>query len=139
VAYEGDLLLSALKLNPTFPVYNSDGTYYQKSKDVRNPVAMLNLTNDKTQTDRILANVTGTLTILKDLKYKMNVALDQTKATRKVTQDRSLIYLTDNGTADINNVEAGNFLIENYLTYNFNLAKKHSFNLLGGHSYQKLP
>jgi TonB-linked outer membrane protein, SusC/RagA family len=135
--YEGDLLLSALKLNPTFPVYNSDGTYYQKSKDVRNPVAMLNLTNDKTQTDRILANVTGTLTILKDLKYKMNVALDQTKATRKVTQDKSLIYLTDNGTADINNVEAGNFLIENYLTYNFNLAKKHSFNLLGGHSYQK--
>jgi len=135
--FEGDVLLSALKLNPTYPVYNSDGSYYQKSKDVRNPLAMINLTNDNTQTDRILANVTGTLTILKDLKYKMNVALDQTKATRKVTQDKSLIYITDNGTADINNVEAGNYLIENYLTYNFNIGQKHSFNLLGGHSYQR--
>ena len=30
--YEGDLLLSALKLNPTFPVYNEDGSYYQIKK-----------------------------------------------------------------------------------------------------------
>lgn len=134
--FEGDVLLSALKLNPTLPVYNADGTYLQKSKDVRNPLAMINLTNDKTETDRILANATGTLSILKDLNYKMNIAVDQTKATRKVTQDKSLIYMTDNGTADINNVEAGNYLIENYMTYNFKVARKHSFNLLAGHSYQ---
>lgn len=135
--FEGDVLLSALKLNPTLPVYNADGTYLQKSKDVRNPVAMINLTNDKTETDRILGNITGTLSILKDLNYKLNVAVDQTKATRKVTQDKSLIYMTDNGTADINNIEAGNYLIENYMTYNFNLARKHSFNVLAGHSYQR--
>lgn len=135
--FEGDVLLSALKLNPTLPVYNADGTYLQKSKDVRNPVAMINLTDDKTETDRILGNITGTLSIIKDLNYKFNLAVDQTKATRKVTQDKSLIYMTDNGTADINNVEAGNYLIENYMTYNFKVGRKHSFNVLGGHSYQR--
>lgn len=135
--FEGDVLLSALKVNPTYPVYNEDGSYFQKSKDVRNPVAMINLTDDNTQTDRVLANITGTLDIWKELKYKMNVAFDEMKASRKVTQDKELIYLTDNGTVDINNVEASSFLIENYLTYNFNINKDHRFNLLAGHSYQK--
>lgn len=134
--FEGDVLLSALKVNPTLPIYNEDGSYYQYSKDVRNPLAMINLTNDRTQTDRLLANISGTLEIWKDLKYKMNVAFDEMKATRKVTQDKELIYLTDNGTADINNVEGSSFLIENYLTYNFNVGSKHRFNLLAGHSYQ---
>ncbi|NCC09567.1 MAG: SusC/RagA family TonB-linked outer membrane protein [Bacteroidia bacterium] len=135
--FEGDVLLSALKVNPTYPIYNADGTYFQKSKDVRNPVAMINLTDDKTQTDRILANVTGTLDIWKGLKYKMNVAFDEMKASRKVTQDKSLIYLSDKGTADINNVESSNFLIENYLTYNTKLGTKHRLDFLAGHSFQK--
>lgn len=135
--FEGDVLLSALKVNPTYPVYNEDGSYFQKSKDVRNPVAMIKLTDDKTQTDRVLANLTGTLEIWKELKYKMNVAFDEMKATRKVTQDQKLIYLSDKGTVDINNVEASSFLIENYLTYNFNIKKNHHFNLLAGHSFQK--
>lgn len=135
--FEGDVLLSALKVNPTYPVYNTDGTYFQKSKDVRNPVAMINLTDDKTQTDRVLANITGTLDLWKDLKYKMNIAFDEMKASRKVTQDAALIYMTDKGTVDINNVEGSSFLIENYLTYNFNIGTNHRFNLLAGHSYQK--
>lgn len=49
----------------------------------------------------------------------MNVAFDEMKATRKVTQDQKLIYLSDKGTVDINNVEASSFLIENYLDIQF--------------------
>lgn len=134
---EGDMLLSTLKMNPTFPVYNADGTYNQPSKDVRNPLAMINLTNDKTETDRTLANIAGTYTIIDGLTYKMNVAVDNAKATRKVTQQKELIYLINKGTADINNVEKSNYLIENYFNYNFNLTDRHSFNVMGGHSYQR--
>lgn len=134
---EGDLLLSALKLNPTYPVYNADGTYYQVSDQVRNPLAMINLTNDNTQTDRVLANLTTNLNIMKGLNYKINYSVDQTKAVRKVTQDAQLSYMTDKGTATINNVELGNSLIENYLTYDFGFGKNHKFNVLAGHSYQK--
>lgn len=134
---EGDLLLSALKLNPTYPVYNADGTFYQVSDQVRNPVAMIQLTNDNTQTDRVLANLTATLNLYKSLNYKMNFAVDQTKATRKVTQDAQLSYMSDKGTASISNVEQGSSMIENYLTYDFNLNKDHKFNFLAGHSYQR--
>jgi len=134
---EGDMLLSALKMNPTFPVYSADGSFNQPSKDVRNPLAMIELTNDKTETDRILANVAGTYTILDGLTYKMNVAVDNSKATRKVTQRKELTYLTNKGTADINSVEKNNYLIENYFNYNFNFGDDHSFNVMAGHSYQR--
>ncbi len=134
---EGDLLLSALKLNPTYPVYNADGTYYQLSDQVRNPLAMIDLTDDNTQTDRVLANISAALNLMKGLNYKMNLSTDQTRATRKVTQDAQLSYMTDKGTATIGNVELGSNLIENYLTYDFDLNTDHKFNLLAGHSYQK--
>ena len=134
---EGDLLLSALKANPTYPVYNSNGTFYQVSDQIRNPLAMLMLTNDNTQTDRVLANITATLFILKGLNYKMNVAFDQSKASRKVDQNYQLSYLSDGGTVDINNVESGSSLIENYLTYDFQPFANHKINLLAGHSYQR--
>ncbi len=135
--YEGDLILTALKLNPTFPIFNEDGTYFQKSPDTRNPVAMIDLTNDRTRTDRILANLNGTFEIIKGLKYKLNLAFDETTASRKVTQNAQLVYMTDKGVVDLNNIEAGNYLIENYLTYDFNIKDKHKFNLLAGHSYQR--
>lgn len=134
---EGDLLLSALKLNPTYPVFNEDGTYYQLSDQVRNPVAMIDLTNDNTQTDRVLANISAGLNLAKGLNYKMNLSTDQTKATRKVTQDAQLSYMTDKGTATISNVELGSKMIENYLTYDFNLNNDNRFNFMAGHSYQK--
>ncbi len=134
---EGDLLLSALKLNPTYPVYNEDGTYYQLSDQVRNPVAMIDLTNDNTQTDRVLANLSATLDIVKNLQYKVNLSTDQTKATRKVTQDAELSYMSDLGTATISNVELSSNMIENYLMYKLNLNDIHYFDFLGGFSYQK--
>lgn len=135
--FEGDVILSALKLNPTMPIYNTDGSYYQKSTDVRNPLAMINLTNDNTETKRFMANVTATVDILKGLRYKFNYAEDRMTTSRRVTQDKDLIYVTDGGEVYINNVESTNRLIENYLTYDFKLNGIHSFNLLAGHSYQK--
>lgn len=134
---EGDLLLSALKLNPTYPVYNADGSYYQLSDQVRNPLAMINLTNDNTQTDRILANLSAHLQILKNLSYKVNLSVDETKASRKVTQDAQLSYASDKGTATINNVEQGSQSIENLLYYNLKAGEIHTFNFLLGQSYQK--
>lgn len=134
---EGDLILSAIKMNPTLPVYNPDGTYNQPSKDVRNPLAMIQLTNDKTQSDRILANIAATYTIIDGLTYKVNYAIDNARAVRKVTQQKELVYLTNKGTADIHNVEKDNYLIENYFNYNFSFTERHSFNVMAGHSYQK--
>ncbi|MGV8827784.1 MAG: TonB-dependent receptor [Breznakibacter sp.] len=135
--HEGDLLLTALRLNPTFPIRNEKGEYFQYSTSNRNPVAMLDLTDDRSQTDRMLANFTATLDIVKNLKYKFNVAFDEMKASRKVEKKKELIYATDGGTVDINDVEAHNRLIENYFTYKLQLNETNRFDLLAGHSFQR--
>ena len=135
---EGDLILSALKLNPTYPVFDTDGSYYQESDQVRNPVAMIDLTNDNTQTDRLLANLTASVKLVKGLNYKLNLAIDETKVTRKMTQDAELSYMSNGGTASIGTVEKSNKMIEHYLTYDYATKNNlHKFSLLGGFSYQR--
>ena len=134
--YEGDLVITSLKSNPTFPVYNADGTYYQHSLDQRNPVAMMNLVDDQVNTLRVLANFSGEYEIIKGLKYKLNFGLDRTNAERRVNQNKQLSYLSNKGEANINNIIANNKLIENYLTYATKINEDHSFNFLLGHSYQ---
>lgn len=133
--YEGDLILTSLKLNPTYPVYNEDGSYYQHDEDERNPVAMINLVDDETQTDRILANISAEYEIAKGLKYKLNIGFDRTVAERRVNQSKDLNYLVNKGEADINSITANNKLIENYFTYKMDFDN-HRFNFLAGHAYQ---
>lgn len=134
--YEGDLIISALKSNPTFPIRNADGTYYQHSLDQRNAVAMMNLVDDKVNTLRVLANVSAEVEIMKGLKYKLNIGLDRTNAERRVNQNKQLSYLSNKGEANINNIAANNMLVENYITYLTKIGSDHSFNFLLGHSYQ---
>lgn len=134
--FEGDLILAALKLNPTFPIYNEDGSYFQRAIDQRNPVAMINLVDDETQTDRMLGNMSAEYEIIKNLKYKINVGFDRTVAERRVNQDKGLTYLSNKGEADINGIVANNRLMENYITYLKDLGENHSFNFLLGHAYQ---
>ncbi len=134
--YEGDLVITALKSNPTFPIYNADGTYYQHTNDQRNPVAMMNLVDDKVNTLRVLANISAEYEIVKGLKYKVNIGWDRTNAERRVNQNKQLSYLSNKGEANINNIIATNRLIENYITYTTKIAEDHSFNFLLGHSYQ---
>ena len=134
--YEGDVILSALKLNPTFPVYNEDGSYFQYSANQRNPVAMLKLTDDQTRTDHIIANVSAEFEIIKNLKYKVNVGLDHTVAEREVNQDSELTYLSNKGEADVNTIRTTNKLIENYFTWLTDIGEDHRLNILLGHAYQ---
>lgn len=134
--FEGDVLLSALKLNPTFPVFKADGSYYQSSGDERNPVAMIKLTDDNNRIDRVLGNLTTTVNILKNLTYKVNFALDHSSISRKVVQRKDLIYLTNGGTVDINDIALDSKLMENFLTYETTIKQMHRINVLAGHSYQ---
>jgi len=135
--YEGDVLISALRQNPTFPVFNTDGTYLQYSPTYRNPVAMLNLTKDHTYTDHVLGNIGASYKIIKGLTYKLNLGIDHTSATRKVSENDQLTYLVNGGQASISNIELTNVLMENYLTYDRQLNKDNHFTILLGQSYQK--
>lgn len=135
--YEGDLLLSALQTNPTWPVYDTNGNLFQTGvAGERNPVAMLEYTDDLTRTSRILGGVSATIEIVTGLRFKTNLGLDYTNANRFINQSQKLSYqVADGGRGDINNKELYNYLIENTLSYDKTIGAS-KFVLLAGYSYQ---
>ncbi len=55
--YIGGTFTNVLKFNPTFPVYNDDGTYYETTTpDKRNPVALLKEIDDVSESMRVFFN-----------------------------------------------------------------------------------
>jgi TonB-dependent starch-binding outer membrane protein SusC len=137
--FEGDLLLNALKTNPTWPVYDSTGAPFQTiSSSERNPVAMLEYTDDKTRTTRILGGTSLTVKPFKNFSYKLNIGIDYTNAIRKITQSQNLAYMrADKGRAQINTNELQNFVIEHLLNYSKTFGE-HTITALAGYSYQRI-
>jgi iron complex outermembrane receptor protein len=137
--FEGDLLLNALKTNPTWPVYDATGAPFQTvSSEERNPVAMLDYTNDVTKSTRILGGASATVTIFEGLKYKMNTGIDYTNAIRKISQSQNLSYMKAvDGRAQINTKELLNYVIEHMLTYNKSFGKS-TIDALAGYSFQHI-
>jgi iron complex outermembrane receptor protein len=138
--FEGDLLLNALKTNPTWPFYDSTGVPFQikSSIDEKNPIAMLEYTNDVTRSTRVIGGGSATLNIIEGLKYKMNVGLDYTNAIRKITQSQNLSYMEAyKGRAQINTKELLNYVIEHILTYNKSFGKS-TIDAMAGYSFQHI-
>jgi len=137
--FEGDLLLNALKTNPTWPVYDSLGAPFQtNAADERNPVAMLEYTNDVTRSTRVLAGGSATLNIIDGLKYKMNAGMDYTNAIRKISQSQNLSYMrSEHGRAQINTNELMNYVIEHILSYNKSFGKS-TIDAMAGYSFQHI-
>lgn len=141
--FEGDVLLNALQANPTWPVRDSLGnpwqgnSVYKFSPSDRNPVAMLEYTNDLTRTTNVLGGLAATLEILKGLSYKANFGMNYTNANRTINQSQKLNYMASvSGSGQINNRELYNYLIEHTLNYNKEIGNQ-TINLLAGYSYQQ--
>ncbi len=135
--FEGDLLINALQANPTWPVYLNDTLFQYPQEDKRNPVAMLEYTDDKTKTNRILAAISADLELIKGLDYKINFGVDNSVAVRRIDQSQRLNYMvTDMGRGDINNRELTTYVIEHTLTYSKTFADIHKISALAGFSYQ---
>ncbi len=136
--YEGDLIINALQANPTWPVYDSTGAPFQyPQQNKRSPVAMLEYTEDKTKTNRILAGISANFELVQGLNYKINFGVDNTVAVRRIDQSQKLNYMVDDmGHADINNRELTTYVIEHTLNYSKTFANIHKIEALAGYSYQ---
>jgi TonB-dependent starch-binding outer membrane protein SusC len=139
VGFEGDLFGSALKSNPTAPVYNPDGTLYQPSNTEPNPVALLALSKSFTNTIRGLGNVSAELEIIKGLSFKTVYGFDRSFSNRRTAYSRDLNSnngIFGVGRAYMNDIEVSNNLWENYFTLNKELNESVKINALLGYSYQ---
>ncbi|MFT3920488.1 MAG: SusC/RagA family TonB-linked outer membrane protein [Cloacibacterium sp.] len=134
---DSQVIIHALMANPTRSVYDENGNYTNFNMNAHyNPLYLLSVYNDKTNTFRVLGNTEATLRILPGLNYKFNLGIDKTTSERNTTMYPNLTDRTPKGMYIQANLESLNTLLEHYLTYDFNV-KKNNFSLLAGFSYQK--
>jgi iron complex outermembrane receptor protein len=129
------LIGGAITANPTYAPYNADGTPFQY-EDGTNPLIRLALYKEVLSTNRVLASISPSVTIIKGLVYKLNFGLDHSTSVQdKQTLPNTKPY--EIGRLEEWTKKNTNKLIENYLTYTTN-TKNHSFSALVGHSYQNI-
>ncbi len=134
----GDLLGAALKLNPTYPVYQ-DGELFQRSVTELNPVAFLELSNDFTNTVRALGNISFDLKITDDLSFRTVLGGDRSASSRKAGYSGDLVVqgVVGQGRAVTEDISTINTLMENYFTYNKDLSENLRLDAVLGYSYQR--
>lgn len=129
-----NLIGNTLRGNPTMPIYNDDGSFFQTATDI-NPLALIHLIKDESVTDRYLSNITSDFKIIEGLNYNLSIAYDRSTSKRKGSRSKELIN-EQNGVGTINNNQNTNVTFENFLTYT-KTFDRHNFTLMGGYSYQR--
>lgn len=127
-------------MNPTFPVYNPDGSFAQiGGTNTENPVELnTNRTNDQKR-HRFLGYGKVELELLKGLKGVANGSYEYQstegglyKPTYAMMEGQS-----EKGWGQRTHGEYTNQQLEAYLNYDLELAKIHKLNIMGGYSYLK--
>jgi len=131
----GGIIGDALSNNPTYPASDASGApaIYQ---NISNPLLTLQLEKDVTTINRMIGSISPSLTIIKGLVYKFNLGIDNSTSTRDIQSLPNAVPLRDGRLETYNNINR-NMLVENYVTYNFNI-NKHTVSTLAGHSYQNV-
>ncbi len=139
VGFEGDLWSNALKANPSLPV-RTDGKLNQPGNSEPNPVALLELTKDYTNTLRLLGNINAEIQLTEGLTFKTVLGSDNSTSSRKSAWSKDLQAGTGGpfgkGFLYISDIEVNNKLWENYFTYNKKFGST-SFTGTLGYSYQQ--
>ncbi|AZA60067.1 SusC/RagA family TonB-linked outer membrane protein [Chryseobacterium indoltheticum] len=124
-----------LTWNPTYPSYTDGSPTTVFNNGAFNPLIRQQIYKDFTNNNRILANISPSVEIIKGLTYKLNFGVDYSTADRIIQNIPHAVPL-EIGSLDLNYFSNNNTLVENTLTYKFKI-NRHDFNVLAGHSYQK--
>ncbi|WP_308993915.1 TonB-dependent receptor [Mariniflexile litorale] len=134
---DGQLIIHSLISNPTQPVFDANGNYINFNLNQNyNPMYLLHIYDDHTQTLRVLGNIETTFRIVNGLEYKFNYGIDRSVSERNSTIYPNFTDRTPDGAYVQNNLDSESILMEHYLTSNFSFDKN-NFEILGGFSYQK--
>ncbi len=131
----GYLIGSAITSNPTYNPYDSEGKALVE-QNYTSPLKYLELEQDITTTNRVIGNISPSLTLFKGFVYKVNFGLDNSTSTQEF-QSRGSNLPKQDGRLETRYVTNTNKLIENYVTYNRS-SDRYNVTVLAGHSYQKI-
>lgn len=137
----GGIIISALGLDPTVPVYDQNGNYQYASYDQRfltNPLAEAVEGYDRDFTNRLFGTTALTFNIVEGLKFRTSIGVDVVNASRTSFYN-NYTYLGRQYGRELQkaNRNTANLLNENILTYNKELAPGHNLDVTVGYTYQK--
>ncbi len=145
--FVGDAIGAALYWNPTYPLYNSDGSFFQNGNSYLNPAELNDSYDDHTRTTRILASIAPTIRIIENFEYQFVFGIDYSTSERKAQLLPTFQLQNTNGPtssgdpgggyATIDNVTRNNITIENILTYSHEFSDNFSLKALAGYSYYR--
>lgn len=132
------LLNSALAYDPTIEVKDKDGNYNISPlmTTVPNPVSMLEI-EDYTTTKRLLVNAFVQADIVKGLRAKVNLGIDDQTGLRNAYIPKTTLYgRQEGGKASKSMASRQDKLVEVTLNYDLNVKDRHRLNILAGYSWQ---
>ncbi len=135
------LFTDAYNAAPIYNAKNPDGTYgFTPLSDVGNPLAKLELTDDKTWGNRFMGNLYGDLKLKKNLSFRSAFGLDYDNSRGANYQQRYRVSATqkyDTTTLTQSEMEKYRWIWDNTLTYTPTLKKGHNLSILAGHTAER--
>lgn len=135
------LFTDAYNAAPIYNAKNPDGTYgFTPLSDVGNPLAKLELTDDKTWGNRFMGNLYGDLKLKKNLSFRSAFGLDYDNSRGANYQQRYRVSATqkyDTTTLTQSEMEKYRWIWDNTLTYTPTLKKGHHLSILAGHTAER--
>lgn len=133
-----DILYQAFQRNPTDPIYNDDGSYYETTRDFNyyNPVALVNqITNDRNAL-KYLANIRTDLTIFDGLVWSMNFGYTKNNDFSEYFEPSYVRGSTSEGYGRLQYSNYGTRVLETTLNYKKSFGKN-NLDIISGYSFQQ--
>jgi TonB-dependent starch-binding outer membrane protein SusC len=136
--FQGSLIGQALQWNPTHPLRKPNDSIWinnQLGATTINPLAMIAAYSDKTSLNNIIANISPSYKILKNLEYRMLYAVNYSTAERRTSMRNWLNFTGNLGSAQIGNNRSVNQTLTHTLSYTPQLTKNINMNAVIGYEY----
>lgn len=141
--YEGwgkdDIIYQALQRNPTDPVYNESGGYFQTNREFNyeNPLAIIDMIQNDREAKSFLGNFRADFTVLEGLDLSLNLSMFDKDQHHKYFRPAGVYATQDVGSGEQKYEKERQELLEFTANYITSIRETHNFEILGGYSWQE--
>lgn len=139
VGFTGNLISQALQWNPTRPLTKpgTDSAVIDAGSTTINPLAQLQYFDDRAKVTTILASVSPSYKITRELEYRFLYSVNRQVGVRRGQVNRLLNAggIENRGVAFIGNQEQTNTQLTNTLNYNHPITSDINLNAVVGHEW----
>jgi len=132
------VIYQMIRRNPTDPVYNEDGTYFESNRifQYANPLALIEQVQNERKAKRLLGNFRADYTIIDGLVAAVNLGYTRNDENGYYFEPTYAFGGNSEGYGRISNSNFESKILEATLSYNKTFSK-HAINTVFGYSFQQ--